>query len=150
MRATATAGTFVWLGMVLAASFLETPLKFRAAGVDLRTGLAIGRLVFSALNTAEIVLARSCDHLPCNRGPNRHGSRADAASSSCSSSCSWSAHLSSDAPTGFSLAPSCSAPHGDHVYIALEVEKRALCSPPASSCSHQHDERLGREIARAQ
>ena len=57
MTAPATAATFVWLGMVLAISFLETPLKFRAPGVDLRTGLAIGRLVFGALNTAEIVLA---------------------------------------------------------------------------------------------
>lgn len=57
MTATATAVTFVWLGMVLAISFLETPLKFRAPGVDLRTGLAIGRLVFRALNTAELVLA---------------------------------------------------------------------------------------------
>jgi hypothetical protein len=57
MTAAATAATFVWLGMVLAISFLETPLKFRAPGVDLRTGLAIGRLVFGALNAAEIVLA---------------------------------------------------------------------------------------------
>ncbi len=57
MTAAATAATFVWLGMVLGISFLETPLKFRAPGVDLRTGLAIGRLVFGALNTAEIVLA---------------------------------------------------------------------------------------------
>jgi hypothetical protein len=57
MTAAATAATFVWLGMVLAISFLETPLKFRAPGVDLRTGLAIGRLVFGALNSAEIVLA---------------------------------------------------------------------------------------------
>jgi hypothetical protein len=57
MTAAATAATFVWLGMVLAISFLETPLKLRAPGVDLRTGLAIGRLVFRALNTAEIVLA---------------------------------------------------------------------------------------------
>jgi hypothetical protein len=57
MTAAATAATFVWLGMVLGISFLETPLKFRAPGVDLRTGLAIGRLVFRALNTAEIVLA---------------------------------------------------------------------------------------------
>ena len=57
MTATATAVTFVWLGMVLAISFVETPLKFRAPGVDLRVGLAIGRLVFRALNTAEIVLA---------------------------------------------------------------------------------------------
>ena len=57
MTAAATAATFVWRGMVLGISFLETPLKFRAPGVDLRTGLAIGRLVFGALNTAEIVLA---------------------------------------------------------------------------------------------
>ena len=57
MTAAATAATFVWRGMVLGISFLATPLKFRAPGVDLRTGLAIGRLVFGALNTAEIVLA---------------------------------------------------------------------------------------------
>lgn len=53
----ATAATWLWLGMVLAISFLEAPLKFRAPGVDLRTGLAIGRLVFRALNTVEVVLA---------------------------------------------------------------------------------------------
>jgi hypothetical protein len=57
MTAIATAATFVWLGMVLAISFLEAPLKFRAPGVDLPTGLAIGRLVFRALNIAEMVLA---------------------------------------------------------------------------------------------
>lgn len=59
MTATATAAavTFVWLGMVAAISFLETPLKFRAPGVDLRTGLAIGRVIFRALNAAEVVLA---------------------------------------------------------------------------------------------
>jgi hypothetical protein len=55
--AAATAVTFVWLGMVLAISFLEAPLKFRAPGVDLRTGLAIGRLVFRALNAVEALLA---------------------------------------------------------------------------------------------
>lgn len=52
-----TAATFVWLGMVLAISFLETPLKFRAPGVDLRIGLGLGRLVFRALNSVEAVLA---------------------------------------------------------------------------------------------
>lgn len=52
----ATALTFVWLGMVLAISFLEAPLKFRAPGVTLQIGLGIGRLVFRALNTAEVVL----------------------------------------------------------------------------------------------
>jgi hypothetical protein len=55
--AAAVAVTFVWLGMVLAISFLEAPLKFRAAGVTTQVGLAIGRLVFRALNTVEVVLA---------------------------------------------------------------------------------------------
>ncbi|MEU1476679.1 hypothetical protein ACFYZ8_15145 [Streptomyces sp. NPDC001668] len=55
--ATAGALTFVWLGMVLAISFLEAPLKFRAPDVSVRIGLGIGRLVFRALNTVECVLA---------------------------------------------------------------------------------------------
>ena len=55
--ATATAATFVWLGMALAISFLEAPLKFRAPGVTIPIGLGIGRLVFRALNAAEVVLA---------------------------------------------------------------------------------------------
>jgi hypothetical protein len=55
--AIATAVVFVWLGMVLGISFLEAPLKFRAPGVDLRVGLGIGRIVFRALNLAEIGLA---------------------------------------------------------------------------------------------
>ncbi|MGW5494149.1 hypothetical protein [Streptomyces olivaceoviridis] len=54
---TAGAVTFVWLGMVLAISFLEAPLKFRAPGVTIPVGLAIGRLVFRALNAVETVLA---------------------------------------------------------------------------------------------
>ena len=49
--------TFVWLGMVLAISFLETPLKFRAPGITRPLGLGIGRLVFRALNTVAVVLA---------------------------------------------------------------------------------------------
>ena len=53
----ATAATFVWLGMVLAISVLEAPLKFRAPGVTTVIGLGIGRLVFRALNLAEVVLA---------------------------------------------------------------------------------------------
>ena len=55
--AVAVAATFVWLGMVLAISFLEAPLKFRAPGVTLQIGLGIGRLVFRALNGCEVVLA---------------------------------------------------------------------------------------------
>ncbi|WP_133827058.1 hypothetical protein [Actinomycetospora succinea] len=43
--------------MVLAISFLEAPLKFRAPGVTTVIGLGIGRLVFRALNVAEVVLA---------------------------------------------------------------------------------------------
>jgi hypothetical protein len=46
----------VWLGMVLAISFLEAPLRFRAPGVTVQVGLRIGRLVFRALNTVESVL----------------------------------------------------------------------------------------------
>ncbi len=55
--AIAVAVTFVWLGMVLAISFLEAPLKFRAPGVTLPIGLGIGRLVFRALNTVEVAFA---------------------------------------------------------------------------------------------
>ncbi len=55
--AIAVALTFVWLGMVLAISFLEAPLKFRAPNVTLQIGLGIGRLVFRALNTVEVAFA---------------------------------------------------------------------------------------------
>lgn len=53
--AVAAAITFTWLGMVVAISFIEAPLKFRAPGVSLQVGLGIGRLVFRALNTVEAV-----------------------------------------------------------------------------------------------
>jgi hypothetical protein len=55
--AVATAVAFVWLGMVLAISFIEAPLKFRAPGVTLAIGLGIGRLVFRALNICELAFA---------------------------------------------------------------------------------------------
>ncbi|MGW1339508.1 hypothetical protein ACWCOV_00535 [Kribbella sp. NPDC002412] len=55
--AVATAAVFVWLGMVLAISFLEAPLKFRAPGVTIPVGLGIGRIVFRALNRTEIALS---------------------------------------------------------------------------------------------
>ncbi|WP_028846021.1 MULTISPECIES: hypothetical protein [Thermocrispum] len=57
MTQLAIAVTFVWLGMVLAISFLEAPLKFRAPGITVPLGLGIGRIVFRALNTVEVVLA---------------------------------------------------------------------------------------------
>jgi hypothetical protein len=53
----AAAATLIWLGMVLAISFLEAPLKFRAERLELRVGLAIGRIVFRALNIAEVLWA---------------------------------------------------------------------------------------------
>ncbi len=55
--AVAVAADFVWLGMVLAISFLEAPLKFRAPHVTLPIGLGIGRLVFRALNAVEVMFA---------------------------------------------------------------------------------------------
>jgi hypothetical protein len=53
----AAAATLMWLGMVLAISFLEAPLKFRAEGLELQIGLAIGRIVFRALNIVEVLWA---------------------------------------------------------------------------------------------
>jgi hypothetical protein len=53
----AAAATLMWLGMVLAISFLEAPLKFRAEGLELAVGLAIGRIVFRALNSVEVIWA---------------------------------------------------------------------------------------------
>lgn len=55
--AVAVAAMFFWLGSVVAISFIEAPLKFRAPGVTLQIGLGIGRLVFRALNGVEVVLA---------------------------------------------------------------------------------------------
>jgi hypothetical protein len=42
--------------MVLAISFLEAPVKFRAPGVTVRLGVGIGRVVFRFLNRVELVL----------------------------------------------------------------------------------------------
>jgi hypothetical protein len=57
MTALITAVGFTWIGMVLAISFLEAPLRFRAPGVTLAIGLGIGRLVFRALNAVEGLFA---------------------------------------------------------------------------------------------
>ncbi|QCB52514.1 hypothetical protein E5720_10405 [Rhodococcus sp. PAMC28707] len=43
--------------MVIAISFVEAPIKFKAPGVTLAIGLGIGRKVFAALNIVEVVLA---------------------------------------------------------------------------------------------
>ncbi len=47
--------TFLWIGFVCAISFMEAWLKFSAPGVTVSIGLGIGRLVFNALNKAELV-----------------------------------------------------------------------------------------------
>lgn len=47
----------IWLGMIVAISFIETPLKFRAPGMTHALGVGIGRLVFKALNYVEAALA---------------------------------------------------------------------------------------------
>jgi hypothetical protein len=43
----------VWSGCIIAISFMESWLKFRAPGVTLPIGLGIGKLVFNALNKME-------------------------------------------------------------------------------------------------
>src|SRR3954468_6993008 len=57
MDAFAAAVTFTWFGMVVAISFVEAPLKFRAPGITVPLGLGIGRLVFRALNLLEALAA---------------------------------------------------------------------------------------------
>jgi hypothetical protein len=47
----------VWSGCIIAISFMESWLKFRAPGVTLPIGLGIGKLVFNALNKMEWFLA---------------------------------------------------------------------------------------------
>lgn len=49
--------TLLWVGFVLAISFMEAPLKFQAPSLTLATGLEIGYLVFHALNGIELVFA---------------------------------------------------------------------------------------------
>ncbi len=53
----AVATVFLWLGMVVAISFMEAPLKFRAPNATVPLCLGIGRVVFRALNGAELALA---------------------------------------------------------------------------------------------
>ena len=46
----------VWLGMIFAIA-MEAQLKFQAPGITRELGLGIGKLVFTALNRAEIIIA---------------------------------------------------------------------------------------------
>lgn len=45
--------SLLWLGFLLAISFMEAPLKFQAPSVTIPIGLEVGRLVFGALNKVE-------------------------------------------------------------------------------------------------
>lgn len=60
----------LWLGMVLAISFLEAPLKFHAPGVSRAVALSVGRVVFRALNRVETVILGLllCVGLPSTSG----------------------------------------------------------------------------------
>ena len=48
--------TLLWIGFILAISFMETPLKFQAPSLTLPVALEIGYRVFHALNAIEIGL----------------------------------------------------------------------------------------------
>ncbi len=48
--------SLLWLGFVVAISFMEAPLKFQASAVTLAIGLGIGKIIFAALNKVEWVL----------------------------------------------------------------------------------------------
>jgi hypothetical protein len=47
---------FIWLGLVVAISFIEAPLKFQAPGLTLEVGVGIGHVVFNAINKVEWAL----------------------------------------------------------------------------------------------
>lgn len=57
MEAIVTVICFIWIGMVLAISFMEAWLKFRAPGINLTLGLGIGKIVFAALSKIELFFA---------------------------------------------------------------------------------------------
>ncbi|MFN3343502.1 MAG: hypothetical protein ACK40M_12445 [Flavobacteriales bacterium] len=45
---------FLWLGFILAISFMEAPLKFTAPGIDIKLGVGIGRIIFQTMNKIEL------------------------------------------------------------------------------------------------
>lgn len=48
---------FLWIGFVCSISFMEAWVKFRTPNMTLPVGLAIGKVVFAALNKVEWVFA---------------------------------------------------------------------------------------------
>ena len=55
--AVAIAAVFTWLGMVVAISFIEAPLKFRAPGVTVPVGLGIGRIGLAAVLIGSVLIS---------------------------------------------------------------------------------------------
>ena len=49
--------TLLWIGFILAISFMEVPLKFQAPSLTLPVAMEIGHLVYHTLNGIEIGLA---------------------------------------------------------------------------------------------
>lgn len=47
--------SFVWFGMTAGISLLETPVKFTAPLITREVALDVGRVVFAALNRAELI-----------------------------------------------------------------------------------------------
>lgn len=48
---------FIWLGMVLAISFMEAPVKFLAPSLTRAVALDVGRTVFTAFHILQAVMA---------------------------------------------------------------------------------------------
>lgn len=48
---------FIWIGFICSISFMEAWVKFQAKNLSLPVGLTVGKIVFSALNRAEWLLA---------------------------------------------------------------------------------------------
>jgi len=57
MKTFITAITFIWSGLLIGISFMEAPLKFTAPNITTELGLGIGKIVFTALNRVEILIA---------------------------------------------------------------------------------------------
>lgn len=48
--------SFFWLGLVLAVSFLETPLKFQVPGMTLPIALELGKIMFGISTNIQLIL----------------------------------------------------------------------------------------------
>jgi len=46
----------IWLGILIGVSFLATPVKFQASGLDLAVALEVGQLTFRTFGRVEVVL----------------------------------------------------------------------------------------------